>query len=200
PAPAPSEPGPVPAPVPLPAPAPSATPTPSPVPAPVVPQQRTPAPAPLPEVVSALQGHSPAFLALAQLGRIDSRLALSAADCAVLEELAAAWLAQGVDADYLVRTLTAGLPAAVDSPVGFVRRRLRDKIPPQLPAAPTPGPSVRRLMVECTQCGVPGRPEALPDGLCRSCRTTAPDVATEPTAARDVTAHVGALRELLRLP
>ncbi|MFD9543131.1 MarR family transcriptional regulator [Streptomyces sp. NPDC060022] len=224
-----------PAPLTIPAPS-AAAPVPGPAAAPVVPQQRPPAPvpgevsapvpaaasAPVPGEVSAPvpaaasapvpasvpQGHSPAYLALARLGRVDSRLALSAGDCAALEELAAAWLARGVDGEYLVRTLAAGLPAAVDSPVGFVRRRLRDKIPPRLPTAPTPGEPVRRLMVECTQCGAPGRPEALPDGLCRSCRSTAPDTgadaatepAAEPAAERDVTAYVGTLRELLRLP
>ncbi len=47
---------------------------------PAVPQQRTPEPAPTPA-----DAPSPAYLALAQLGRTDPRLALSAADCAVLE-------------------------------------------------------------------------------------------------------------------
>ncbi|MEU1483269.1 MarR family transcriptional regulator [Streptomyces sp. NPDC005752] len=179
---------------------------------PAVPQQRAqePEPAPVPEKApreAPEDGPSPAYLALARLGRADARLALSATDCAALEEAAAAWLARGVNAEYLVRTLTAGLPAAVDSPVGFVRRRLRDKLPPLLPASPAPdapGAPQRRPMVECTQCGAPGRPEALPDGLCRSCRTCAASAGTtnapEPPAERDVAAHVGTLRELLRLP
>ena len=38
---------------------------------------------------------SPAYLALARLGRTEPRLALSAADCTALEGLAAAWLAPG---------------------------------------------------------------------------------------------------------
>ncbi|MFJ8749893.1 MarR family transcriptional regulator [Streptomyces sp. NPDC102441] len=177
---------------------------------PAVPQQRAqepePEPALTPETPTAAP--SPAYLALAQLGRADARLALSAADCAALEEAAAAWLARGVNTEYLVQALTAGLPPAVDSPVGFLRRRLRDKLPPLLPAAPAPdapGMPERRPMVECTECGAPGRPEALPDGLCRSCR--APDqagtdttTAAEPPAERDVAAYVGTLRELLRLP
>ncbi|GGV94073.1 hypothetical protein GCM10015535_58560 [Streptomyces gelaticus] len=120
---------------------------------------------------------SPAFLALARLGRTEPRLALSAADCAALEQAAAEWLTRGVDTDYLTRALTAGLPASVDSPFGLVRRRLRDKLPPRLPAAApsVPGTPVRRLMVECTECGVPGRPEAFRDGLCRPCRQPDPD-------------------------
>ncbi|MFF2409342.1 MarR family transcriptional regulator [Streptomyces sp. NPDC058092] len=167
-----------------------------------VPQQRTPE--------SVQEQRSPAYLALAQLGRDEPRLALSAADCAVLEELAGAWLARGVNTDYLTHALTSGLPDRVDSPVGFVRRRLLDKIPPSLPAAPAtsaPGTPVRRLMVECTECGAPGRPEALPDGLCLPCRTPAPDAASdtalgtalgEPPAGRDIRALVGNLRDLLR--
>ncbi|MGW2850415.1 MarR family transcriptional regulator, partial [Streptomyces sp. NPDC001274] len=150
------------------APAPASVPVPVPasVPAPAaqVPQQRVAEP----EVPVQPQSHggvpSPAFAALARLGRVDSRLALSAADCAGLEGLVAEWFARGVDADYLTRVLTAGLPDAVGSPFGLVRRRLQDKLPPSLPATPVPpAPAeapVRRVMPECTECGVPGRPEA----------------------------------------
>ncbi|MFD4034320.1 MarR family transcriptional regulator [Streptomyces sp. NPDC058637] len=180
---------------------------PAPDPQPVtVPQQRAPEPeaepAQAPEPAPAPEGPSAAYRALAQLGRTEPRLALSAADCAALEEPAAAWLARGVNAEYVVRTLTAGLPAAVDSPVGFLRRRLRDKIPPQLHSAPGPEAPVRRLMVECTECGAPGHPEALPDGLCRSCRPPAPDApqGAAPTAEHDAVAHVRTLRTLLRSP
>ncbi|MGW2086641.1 MarR family transcriptional regulator [Streptomyces sp. NPDC001880] len=171
----------------------------SPAPVPVVPQQRTPEPTP---------GHpSPAYLALAQLGRIEPRLALSAADCAVLEPLAAEWFTRGVNADYLTHALTSGLPAQVDSPIGFVRRRLNDKLPPHLPTTPTsdaPGTPVRRLMVECTECGTPGPPEALPDGLCRTCRKPGPDAASEQAAGahtqRDVRDLVAELRGMLKSP
>ncbi|MFI2783524.1 MarR family transcriptional regulator [Streptomyces sp. ALB3] len=167
----------------------------------VVPQQRAPEPVP-----SVLEGDSPAYAALARLGRVDARLALSAADCAVLEPLAAAWFTRGVDADYLVRALVAGLPAGVDSPVGFVRSRLKDKIPPQVSAAPVPpapGTPVRRVMMECTTCGVPGRAEALPDGLCRACRQPgqeAPEASVELPAERDVRTYVAELRDLLKAP
>ncbi|MET9596057.1 MarR family transcriptional regulator [Streptomyces sp. NPDC006516] len=168
--------------------------------APVVPEQRTP------EAEPVAEGPSPAYAALAQVGRADARLALSAADCAVLEPLAAEWFARGVDADYLVQALVAGLPAQVDSPVGFVRRRLTDKIPPQVsatPAPPAPGTPVRRVMMECTKCGVPGRAEALPDGLCRACRQPeegAPELPAELPADRDVRTYVAELRDLLKAP
>ncbi|MGW1296173.1 MarR family transcriptional regulator [Streptomyces sp. NPDC002533] len=151
---------------------------------------------------------SPAYLALAELGRKDIRLALSADDCAALEPQATEWFARGVDADYLIATLTAGLPAQVDCPPRFIRRRLTDKIPPQLPTTPSPSPSVDtpapRLLMECTDCGRPGQPEALPDGLCRPCRaahsetrqTTSPD----PTQIAAVKAHMANLRDLLKAP
>lgn len=164
-------------------------------------------PAPAPPSAADPACPSPAYLALAQLGRIDARLALSANDCEVLEERAAEWLARGVSTDYLIHALTSGLPGTVDVPRGFVRRRLDDKRPPRLPAPATP---VRHALVECTRCGVPGRPEALPDGLCRACRRPAPGVDTAPTpvaglaseaiAASDVHALVGHLRELTRTP
>ncbi|WP_405759720.1 MarR family transcriptional regulator [Streptomyces sp. NBC_01420] len=165
----------------------------APAPAPVLPKQRA----------EESQGPSPAYLALAGLGRADVRLALSAADCAVLEPLAAQWFARGVDADYLTRSLTAGLPEAVDSPVGFVRRRLRDKLPPQLPAA-LDAPA-RRLMVECADCGAYGKPEVFRDGLCGPClRSAQSGPAADPVpeedsgAGCDVQGHVRRLREQLR--
>ncbi|MFG2431726.1 MarR family transcriptional regulator [Streptomyces sp. NPDC048590] len=167
--------------------------------------------------VAGRQEPSEAFLALARLGQRDARLGLSEADCAVLEPLAAEWLARGADAARLTQALTAGLPASVDSPVGFVRRRLADKMPPRLRAAAAASElrqtPVRRAMLECVKCGVPGRPEALLDGLCRPCRqpaaplTGASTDAGTATAAdagapadRDVKAYVAGLRELLALP
>lgn len=167
---------------------------------PTVPQQRTtPAPA----------EHSPAYLALARLGRIDSRLTLSAADCAVLEPQAAAWLARGVDTDYLTQALVAGLPTRVESPVGLVRRRLTDKMPPHVPTAPAPpapGAPVHRVMLECTGCGAPGRAEALVDGLCRSCRPPAQGDAVAPglpvgrPSEQEVRTLAAGLRDLLKSP
>ncbi|WDT88498.1 MarR family transcriptional regulator [Streptomyces sp. SCSIO-PteL053] len=200
-------------------------------PAPVaVPQQRTApeaAPAPAPATPPTAPGvpaapaaptappaaPSPAYLALAELGRQDIRLALSADDCAALEALATAWLDRGVGIDYLTSALTAGLPAQVDCPPRFVRRRLTDKIPPHLPTAPRPSPSpgsgtgsgapAPRLLMECTDCGRPGRPEALPDGLCRPCRAahSGNDQATpDPTEVAAVKARMANLRDLLKTP
>ncbi|MEV6795786.1 MarR family transcriptional regulator [Streptomyces sp. NPDC051320] len=152
---------------------------------------------------------SPGYLALAQLGCVEPRLALSAADCERLEGLAGEWLARGVTPAYIVQVLAAGLPAEpIVSPFGFVRRRLREKKPPYRPTATTTGAvdaPGSRLMVECTKCGTPGRPQALPDGLCRTCRTVpaaAPPAAQTDAraqvAAHDVHAQVDALRALTR--
>ncbi|MFD0423266.1 MarR family transcriptional regulator [Streptomyces parvus] len=189
-----------------------------PAPTPVaVPQQRTApeaAPAPAPATASAAPtaptvpptAPSPAYLALAELGRKDIRLALSADDCAALEALATEWLDRGVSIDYLSSALTAGLPAQVDCPPRFVRRRLTDKIPPQLPGGPaSPGtgtpPPVGRILVECTDCGRPGQPEALPDGLCRPCRAAhspGGQPSPGPTEIAAVKAHMANLRDLLK--
>ncbi|MFJ1773764.1 MarR family transcriptional regulator [[Kitasatospora] papulosa] len=158
---------------------------------------------------TAVAAPSPACLVLAELGRREPRLALSAADCAALEPLAAAWFARGVSADYLTSALTAGLPERIGSPVGLVRRRLTDKMPPHLPAAPAPtwglppGTPVRGLLVECTDCGRPGPAAALPDGLCKPCRTAHRKPESSEDAApgeveRDVPALVASLRNLMR--
>ncbi|WLQ38447.1 MarR family transcriptional regulator (plasmid) [Streptomyces castrisilvae] len=204
----------------------AATTAPAPVPAPCaepadVPPQRTarrsapepPAPpkpghrpdagaAPAPEPVPA---YTAAYLALAELGRREPRMALSAADCAALEPLAAAWLARGVGADHLTSALTSGLPERVAFPAGLARRRLIDKMPPRLPDAPAHhGTSVRGLQVECAECGHPGPAEALPDGLCRPCRTahqpTESAAPVTPDGADGVPARVAGLRTLLRTP
>ncbi|MFJ9640120.1 MarR family transcriptional regulator [Streptomyces sp. NPDC101178] len=151
---------------------------------------------------------SPAYLALARLGHEDRRLPLSVGDCGALEPLAAEWLARGVSVDYLISALTAGLPAQVDSPLGFIRRRLTDKLPPRIPTAASTSPGApdsapaRRVLIECTDCGRPGQPEALPDGLCRPCRTTRqPDTEqtpVAPTEAADIEARMANLRDLLK--
>lgn len=83
---------------------------------PSIPSQPSPAPegeqsAGVPKVVAA---PSPAYLALAELGRREPRLALSAADRAALEPFAAAWFARGVSADYLTRRSPPGFPSGSD--------------------------------------------------------------------------------------
>lgn len=159
----------------------------------VPPQRTAPEPSALPKAPGA---PSAAYLTLAALGRRDPRLALSAADCAALEPLAAAWFARGAGAEHLTSALTAGLPEAVTHPLGLVRRRLTDKMPPHVPDAPAPANGLR---VECVECGRPGPAPALRDGLCRPCR--GPQARTAPPEAADgVPARVAGLRELMRTP
>ncbi|MFI2423652.1 hypothetical protein ACH5A7_06055 [Streptomyces sp. NPDC018955] len=125
-----------------------------------------------------------AYRTLARLGRVEPRLALSDADCHALTELVVPWLERGAGPVSLMKALTAGLPDAVHAPRGFVARRLRDKLPPvptpelMTPDAPEPR-LLGRLMPECTECGVPGRPAAFVGGLCQGCRTVAPGRSTQ---------------------
>ncbi|MGW7338146.1 hypothetical protein [Streptomyces sp. NPDC054808] len=167
------------------------------VPAEVIPSSK-PAPAPL-----TLDTHrATAYQTLARLGRVEPRLALSDADCHALTDLVVPWLERGADPVSLMKALTAGLPDAVHVPRGFVARRLRDKLPPMptpqlTPDAPEPR-LLGRLMPECTECGVPGRPAAFVGGLCQGCRTAAPGHGTQ-GAVRQAPAPAATLaREAVR--
>ncbi|MFH9297259.1 MarR family transcriptional regulator [Streptomyces sp. NPDC017520] len=171
-----------------------------------------PAPAPPPQAPAATPPTTPAalpqspraalslaYVALAQLGRHEPRLALSSADCETLQSLAQGWFDRGVDADYLFQALTCGIPARVDSPAGFVRDRLIRKLPPHLPPTPpAPGVTAHRLLVECTECGAPGRPESLPDGLCGPCRRSGPGAATPAPASTTSRPDARLLAEQIR--
>ncbi|MFF4157117.1 hypothetical protein [Streptomyces sp. NPDC001678] len=142
---------------------------------------------------------SAAYEALVRLGRTEPRLGLSAAECSALEELADEWLLRGVTPDDLVRTLAAGLPDVVHHPGAFTRTRLTEKMPPETPSTPEPSsPLPRRRVMECTGCGVPGRPEALPGGLCRGCRGESPRPDGPGPVAVDVRAYVSELRAMAR--
>ncbi|WP_235481241.1 MarR family transcriptional regulator [Streptomyces roseoverticillatus] len=145
---------------------------------------------------------SQAYIALATLGCSDPRLTLSAADCAALEALAAEWFARGITPQAFARILTHDLPDVIQCPGAFTRRRLIDRVPPQLPPATQEPPSPPtqasppRWMMECTVCGIPGPPEALPDGLCRTCRGVEP-TPDQPDPA-DIHARVTRLRTIAR--
>nr|WP_241561462.1 hypothetical protein [Streptomyces orinoci] len=131
-------------------------------------------PAAPPRAPAGRPARSRAYAALAALGCADSRLSLSAAECAALEPLAAEWLARGADEGQLTTALTAGLPVPVHCAGALVRRRLTDKMPPELPAPELSAARQPLRIMECALCAVPGRPEALPGGLCRDCRGEAP--------------------------
>ncbi|WP_234443051.1 hypothetical protein [Streptomyces cellulosae] len=143
---------------------------------------------------------STAYATLARLGLREPRLALSSADCAALEQSAAEWLDRGATPDQLTQVLVAALPERVYAPGAFVRRRLVDKMPPE--QRPTAEPSAPRVLMECTDCGVPGRPEALPGGLCRGCRQGVEGDTTELGRMRHAAVHarVAEVRASMRAP
>ncbi|WP_040891402.1 hypothetical protein, partial [Streptomyces mobaraensis] len=140
---------------------------------------------------------SPAHDVLASVGHADPRMALSAHECAALEPLAAEWLARGASPAAIRHALVNALPDVIAAPGAFARRRLTDRMPPE-GAAPRPeGPSPRRI-AECTNCHVPGPPEALPGGLCRVCHGTAPGTDPSPEAEDAVRRRVDELRAVVR--
>lgn len=106
---------------------------------------------------------SRAFILLAALGRTAPALSLSYADCVALAPQVTQWFEHGATEPDIVRALTAGLPSPVHSPAALIRSRLTTKLPPE----PALRPVLRVL--ECGRCGAPGRPEALPGGVCGPC-------------------------------
>ncbi|MEC4016907.1 MarR family transcriptional regulator, partial [Streptomyces sp. H27-D2] len=189
-------------PEPVPAPQPEARPAPQPRPR----AGRTQPPARPERVIPpALRApRSEAYEALATLGRTDPRMALSATECADLENLAADWLACGTGTHHLIQALTTGLPPTVHCPGALARTRLIHRMPPA-PAAPATQQyaAVPRRIMECTGCGAPGRPDALPGGLCRTCRIhrghiAPPHPADEPDTPTpaEIHARVNHLRQL----
>ncbi|MGW2921324.1 hypothetical protein ACWDBF_26115 [Streptomyces angustmyceticus] len=149
---------------------------------------------------------SPGYAALAALGRAEPRMTLSADDCASLEAFAEEWLARGATRDQLLSALTSGLPPHIHHPGRLARSRLLAKMPPENAEpgrAREPSPRPLRIM-ECTVCRTPGRPAALPGGICGPCRGEAPPDdrrrrAAEATAAQ-VRARVEGLRAVARPP
>ncbi|MFD7918035.1 MarR family transcriptional regulator [Streptomyces sp. NPDC059740] len=149
-------------------------------------------------VVGVPEQRSRAYELLVQLGHRDHRLVLSAAECAALEDGVAQWLALGMTPAQVVQALSAGLPEEVHAPAGLLRRRLRDKAPPP-PAPATPQAAApHRWWAECAECGRPGRPQALPGGLCRDCRGAPEPTPPGPVARESVRGHVERIRAACR--
>ncbi|MDQ0991560.1 hypothetical protein [Streptomyces sp. V3I7] len=134
---------------------------------------------------------SRAYVLLAALGRSAPVLSLSHASCSELAPLVVEWFTRGATEDDVLRALTAGLPTPVHSPAALVARRLKDKLPPE--PEPTPPPPLRVL--ECAKCGTPGRPEALPGGICGVCRgDTAALPRPSALSSKAVRSHAAAAR------
>ena len=142
--------------------------------------QVSPAPADAPR-----SEHQEAAVALlAALRRTDDRLTLSARDVRRLTPDVIAWFDNGATSAAVHRTLTANLPSEVESPAGLLAHRLRELLPPPLPAGPTAsaGPAADARprphpLQTCDGCDRAFRAEQ--PGRCRDCRS-------EPTAGGTV--------------
>jgi hypothetical protein len=134
---------------------------------------------------------SRAYILLAALGRTAPALSLSASACADLAPLLTEWFVRGATDEHVLQALTAGLPTPVHSPAALIRNRLTSKLPPEPESAPRPPLRV----LECAKCGTPGRPEALPGGICGPCRGEAePSRPAAPVALSAVRTHAAEIR------
>ncbi|MFI8193071.1 helix-turn-helix domain-containing protein [Streptomyces sp. NPDC085946] len=128
--------------------------------------------------------HERAVALLAGLRRTDERLTLSLRDVNRLASAVTAWFEGGATAAAVHRALTADLPPDLGHPAGLIAYRLRELLPPPLPAAPAPVPSAatdggaarRRLPFQnCDGCERAFR--AAHPGRCRDCRSEPPTAA-----------------------
>lgn len=151
--------------------------------APVVPdasvevlEASVPAPAPVDpprEPVRPGRRYEEAVTLLAGLRRTDGRLTLSLRDVDRLAPSVVDWLERGVGPAAVHHVLTADLPVTVKHPAGVLAYRLRELLPPPLPAAPAPPPvtaGARRPhpLQDCDGCERVFR--APEPGRCRDCR------------------------------
>lgn len=81
------------------------------------------------------QQDNPAFTTLARIAAKNPQLALGETELADLAPLVETWL-QRTTAERMEQAITAGLPAAIGSPAGFIRGRLTKKLPPAIQAVP----------------------------------------------------------------
>ncbi|WP_137994247.1 hypothetical protein [Streptomyces vilmorinianum] len=134
---------------------------------------------------------SRAYVLLAALGRTNSAMSLSHAECQALAPLVNDWFARDATEDDVTRALTTGLPTPVHHPAALARRRLTTKLPPE----PIRRDRPRLRLLECTRCGAPGYAEALHEGECGPCRGEPPTPRPRiPLPAARVHAHAAAIR------
>ncbi|MEU1265922.1 helix-turn-helix domain-containing protein [Streptomyces cellulosae] len=117
--------------------------------------------------------HEKAVTLLAGLRRADERLTLSLRDVHRLAPAVVAWFERGAAPAAVLRTLTADLPVTMKHPAGVLAYRLRELLPPPLPAAPEPPPVTAAVhrphpFQECDGCERVFR--APEPGRCRDCR------------------------------
>ncbi|MFE6049306.1 hypothetical protein ACFQ6N_00950 [Kitasatospora sp. NPDC056446] len=119
--------------------------------------------------------------------RPEPRLRLGEAEARRLAPLVVPWLERGATAADLAQALLPGLPDVVRSPVGVLRYRLRDKLPPARAPQQPPGP---RGHAECAQCHDPVRQP----GICRPCAGLGSPKATAEDGPGAAVAAAGAAR------
>ncbi|MFI8001738.1 hypothetical protein [Streptomyces sp. NPDC086010] len=113
-------------------------------------QQVEPDPGPGPEFA---QGER----VLLSLRHVRRELYLGAGEARSLAGLAARWLLRGVSEAELRTVLTTGLPGGgVRSAAGFLRFRLLQKMPPELPPETSGQPLALPPVAELTTCSAPG--------------------------------------------
>ncbi|MGX9873846.1 hypothetical protein ACWIG2_10790 [Streptomyces cellulosae] len=117
-----------------------------------------------------------AVAVLASLRHVDPRLVLSEREAVRLAPAVTAWLAAGVTAAQITRTLTTGLPDRfLTRPAGLLAFRLRET---PLPAPPPPEPVARPSVLPLQTCDGCDRAFRAPHpGHCRDCRVTMPTAA-----------------------
>ncbi|AZP18517.1 helix-turn-helix domain-containing protein [Streptomyces aquilus] len=131
-------------------------------------------PEPEPQPSKPLQSPQPpaASRLLAELRTYDSRLLLTERDVRRLTPAVDTWLERGVPVTAVQRTLTSDLPTTpIKHPAALLAHRLRELLPPPLPApGPVPAPACRPdPLQDCDGCDRVFRsPEP---GRCRDCRT-----------------------------
>ncbi|MEW2072827.1 helix-turn-helix domain-containing protein [Streptomyces sp. NPDC013433] len=135
-----------------------------PVPAPVGPPR---------EPVRSGRRYEEAVTLLAGLRRTDERLTLSLRDVNRLAPSVVDWLERGAAPAAVHRTLTADLPVPMKHPAGVIAYRLRELLPPPLPAAPASPPVTAGAhrpppFQDCDGCERVFR--APEPGRCRDCR------------------------------
>ncbi|MFE2431374.1 helix-turn-helix domain-containing protein [Streptomyces sp. NPDC059373] len=140
--------------------------------APVVRERAAPRPGPRTEPVPEGPVDPVAAAVLAGLRGCDERLVLSGRDVRRLAPGLSAWLERGVTPEQARAVLCGLLPVGeIAKPAGLIAWRLRELMPPALPAAPPQGPARPEPMQVCEGCE---RGFRAPDpGHCRECREDA---------------------------
>ncbi|MGW4687523.1 helix-turn-helix domain-containing protein [Streptomyces sp. NPDC004244] len=122
------------------------------------PEAPSPLPEPEPETAPTPEADAEARSLLARLRLRDPRLVLSERDVARLAPAVAVWLERGLTPSAVGATLTRALPLTpIHSPYGLLAHRLRELIPPPIPAGPAirpPGPDRTIHPLQCCEsCG-----------------------------------------------